>query len=157
MPKFSCKICTKSIAKNHKAICCDLYDIWVHTKCNKINAATYNILQNDETKWFCAECSKEISQFSSLNKVEFSSTTQGKKSKFLTKTKKRLTNEEKLINQPNDSMNSSDLPNPSTYYSIDKFSESFKSNLFNGLNLLHLNISSLHYNYEQLHTLLGRH
>ena len=31
----------------------------------------------------------------------------------------------------------------------------FKSNSFNGTNLLHLNISSLPYNYEQLHTLLA--
>ena len=155
MPKFPCKICSKSVAKNHKAICCDLCQIWIHTKCNKINAATYNMLQNDETKWFCIECSKEIFPFSSLNGVEFFSTTQGKKLKFLTKTKKRLTNEEKLINQLNDAMNSSDLTNPSTYYSIDKFNKCFKSNLFNGTNLLHLNISSLPYNCEQLHTLLA--
>ena len=71
------------------------------------------------------------------------------------KIKKLLTNEEKLINQLNDAMNSSDLTNPSTYYSIDKFNKCFKSNLFNGTNLLHLNISSLPYNYEQLHTLLA--
>ena len=115
MPKFPCKICSKSVAKNHQAICCDLCKIWVHTKCNKINAATYNMLLNDETKWFCIECSKETFSFSSLNRVKFFSTTQGKKIKFLTKTKKRLTNEEKLINQLNDAMNSSDLTNPSTY------------------------------------------
>ena len=155
MVKFPCKICSKSVAKNHKPICCDLCDILVHTKCNKINTATCNMLQNDETKWFCIECSKEIFPFSSLNRSECFSTTQGKKSKFLTKTKKRLTNEEKLINQLNDAMDLSDLPNPSTYYSIDKFNESFKSNSFNGTNLLNLNISSLPYNYEQLHTLLA--
>ena len=80
-------------------------------------------------------------------------TTQGEEISH--KTKKQLTNEEKLINQLNDAMKSSDLPNPSTYYSIDKFSESFKSNSFNGTNLLHLNISSLPCNYEQLHTFLA--
>ena len=113
------------------------------------------MLQNDEAKWFCIECSKKTFAFSSLNKVEFFCTSQGKKLKFLTKTKKRLTNEVKLINQLNDAMNSSYLPNPSTYYSIDKFNESFKSNSLNGTNLLHLNISFLPYNYEQLHTLLA--
>ena len=46
------------------------------------------------------------------------------------------------------------LQNPSPYYSIDKFNKCFKSNLFNGTNL-HLNISSLPYNCEQLHTLLA--
>ena len=112
------------------------------------------MLQNDETKWFCIECSKEIFPFSSLNGVKFFSTTQGKKLKFLAKTKKQLTNEEKLINKLNDAMNTSDLTNPSSYYSTDKFNKSFKSNSFNETNLRHLNISSLRYNYEQLHTLL---
>ena len=154
MPEFPCKMCSKSVAKNHEAICCDLCHIWVHTKYNKINATTYNMLQKDETKWFCIECSKEIFPFSSLNGVEFFSTTQGKKLKFLAKTKKQLTNEEKLINKLNDAMNTSDLTNPSSYYSTDKFNKSFKSNSFNGTNLRHLNISSLRYNYEQLHTLL---
>ena len=50
------------------------------------------MLQNDKTKWFCVECSKEDFPFSTLNGVEFFSTTQRKKLKFLTKTKKRLTN-----------------------------------------------------------------
>ena len=79
MPKFPCKICSKSVAKNHKAICRDLCDIWVHTKCNKINAATYNMLQNDKTKWFCTECSKENFPYFSLNEVGFFSTIQMKK------------------------------------------------------------------------------
>ena len=52
-------------------------------------------------------------------------------------------------------MNSSDLQNPSTYYSIDKFNECFKSNSFCGTNVLRLNISSLPYNCEKLHTLLA--
>lgn len=79
------------------------------------------MLQNDEIKGLCIEFSKVSFSFSSLNKVEFFSTTQGKKIKLLTKTKTRLTNKEKLINQLNDAMNSSDLQNPLTYYSIDEF------------------------------------
>ena len=50
MPRFPCKICSKSLAENHKAVWCDLCDIWVHIKCNERNAATYNMLKNDETK-----------------------------------------------------------------------------------------------------------
>ena len=61
-----------------------------------------HMLHNDKTTWFCIECSKQIFPFSSLNGVEFFSTTQGKKLTFLTKTKKRLTNDEKLINQLKD-------------------------------------------------------
>ena len=57
MPKFSSNICNE-----HKAIYCDLCNMWVHTKCNKINIASYNMLPNDETKCCCIECSKESSQ-----------------------------------------------------------------------------------------------
>ena len=32
------------------------------------------------------------------------------------------------MNQLNDAMNSSDLPNPSTYYSTDTFNENLKRN-----------------------------
>ena len=121
MTKFPCKICNKTVAKKHRAVCCDLCDIWVHIKCNKINTATYNMLQNDDTKWFCIECSKTIFPFSSLNNVEFLSTTQGKKIKFLTKTKKRSASRDILINNLNNAMDSSDLSDPSTYYYILQF------------------------------------
>ena len=70
MVKFPSNICNKILAKNHKAICCDLCDICVDTICNKKNVATYNMSQNNETKLYCIEYSKE-----------------------------RLTNEEKLIKQ----------------------------------------------------------
>ena len=66
-----------------------------------------------------------------------------------------ISNEEKLIKQLNDAMNSSDIPNATTYYSIDKFNANFKSNSFNGIKILHLNILSLPYNFQQLHTLLA--
>ena len=37
------------------------------------------MLQNDETKWFCTEYSKEIFPFSFLNKIEFFPQLKGKK------------------------------------------------------------------------------
>ena len=46
--------------------------MWVHTKYNKINIASYNMLPSDETKCRCIESSTEIFPFSSLNKVESS-------------------------------------------------------------------------------------
>lgn len=49
MSNFPREICSKSVAKNHEAFSCDLCDICVHTKCNKINVTTNNMLQNDET------------------------------------------------------------------------------------------------------------
>ena len=82
MVKFPSNICNKILAKNHKAICCDLCDICVDTICNKINVATYNMSQNNETKLYCIEYSKENFPFSSLNKVELFSTTQRKNKVF---------------------------------------------------------------------------
>ena len=32
--KFWCGICSKSVANNHNALCCDNCDKWVHIKCN---------------------------------------------------------------------------------------------------------------------------
>ena len=49
MVKFSCKICTKAVASNHRAIQCDICDIWVHVKCNKMNSQTYYLLRKDNT------------------------------------------------------------------------------------------------------------
>ena len=98
---------------------------------NVINAATY-MLQNDETKWFCIECSN-VSVLPKQSWIFLLNST----------------------NQLNDAMNSSDLSNLITYYTIDKFNKNFMSNSFSGTDLLHLNISSLPYNYEQLHALLA--
>ena len=45
--KFPCKVCEKAIAGNHRAVCCDTCNIWVHIKCNRINTQTYNILKKE--------------------------------------------------------------------------------------------------------------
>ena len=97
---------------------------------NVINAATY-MLQNDETKWFCIECSNVSVLLPRQSWVFLLNST----------------------NQLDDAMNSSDLSILITYYTIDKFNKNFMSNSFSGTDLLHLNKSSLPYNYEQLHTL----
>ena len=46
------------------------------------------------------------------------------------------------------------MENSSSYYNFDQFNEMFDTNIFNGFNTLHLNISSLPYNFYQLETLL---
>ena len=73
-----CKICEKPVAQNHKAICCDVCDTWVH------------ILAS----WSCIECSKDVFPFSKLNETNFLTTIAGKKLKFITTRKKHNTQEE---------------------------------------------------------------
>ena len=46
------------------------------------------------------------------------------------------------------------MENSSSYYNFDQFNEMFDTNVFNGFNTLHLNISSFPYNFDQLETLL---
>ena len=67
------------LAKNHKAVKCDNYDLWIHIKCNKINVQRYDLLINDNTVWYCLTCSKKLFPFSALNDNDLHSTIQGRK------------------------------------------------------------------------------
>ena len=58
--KDPCKICNKPVAKTHHAIKCDKCNLWVHTKCNKINLQTYKYLQKTTHDWYCLKCFAEI-------------------------------------------------------------------------------------------------
>ena len=89
--KFPSKIRKKAVAQNHKAVCCDVCDTWVHIKCNKINTQTYNILKKEKASWSCIECSKDVFPFSKLNETDFSTIIVGKKLKFITTRKKQYT------------------------------------------------------------------
>ena len=62
--KGLCKICNKAVVKTHHASKCDKCNIWVHTKCNKINLQTYKFLQEKAYDWFCLKCFAEIIPFS---------------------------------------------------------------------------------------------
>ena len=111
MVKFPCKICTKVVINNHTAIQCDICDIWVPIKYNKINS--YESLKKDNTQWFCIECSKDRFPFLKLNN-EFHHTMLGKKVKMLATTKRNLGSENTLIDRLNNVLNNSGIPNSPT-------------------------------------------
>ena len=58
--KFPCTICKRTVAKNHKALQCNLCDQWIHIKCNLIDKKTYEKLKHDTSFWFCINCSDNI-------------------------------------------------------------------------------------------------
>ena len=151
--KFPGKICKKPVASNHKAVCCDVCDTWVHIKCNKINTQTYNISKKEKASWSCIECSKDVFPFSKLNETNFSTAIAVKKLKFITIRKKHNTQVEILVDRLSEALNTTNMENFSSYYNFDQFNEMFDTNVFNGFNTLHLNISSLPYNFDQLDTL----
>ena len=153
---FPCGICLNPAAKNHKALRCDNCDLWIHVKCNKINIQTYNLSINDNTVWYCLTCSKRLFPFLALlNDNDLHSTIQGKTIKFKAFTRKRNSLENVLIDKLNDAVNESDLENSSQYFEVDELEKTFNSNNHNGTNFFHMNISSLSYNFDQLHTLLS--
>ena len=76
--KFPCKICTRSVAKNHRAINCDICHQWVHIKCNYLSDSTYKHLMESNETWFCIICSKELFPFSNITNMDLHLTLQGK-------------------------------------------------------------------------------
>ena len=106
--KFPCKIHKKPVAQNHKAVCCDVCDTWVHIKCNKIKTQTYNILKK---KGFLElhRVFQGCFSFSKLNETDFSTTIAGKKLKFITTRKKHNTQEEVLVDRLNEALNTSNM------------------------------------------------
>ena len=156
---FPCGICLNPVAKNHKALkCdnCDLCDCDCHIKCNKINVQTYNLLINDNTVRCCLTCSKKLYPFSALNDNDFHSTIQGKTIKFKAFTRKRSSIENVITDKLNDAVSESDLENSSQYFEVDDFNKAFNSSNHKGTNFFHVNISSLSYNFDHLHTLLSK-
>ena len=109
-------------------------------------------MKKEKASWSCIECSKAVFPFSKLNKTNFLTTIAGKKLKFITTWKKHNTQEE-ILDRINEALNTTNIKN-SSYYKFDQFNEMFDTNIFNGFNTLHFNISSLLYNFDQLETLL---
>ena len=49
------------------AVQCDLYEHWIHIKCNNYNYLDYRYLQNCNESWYCIEYCSKIFLLSSLS------------------------------------------------------------------------------------------
>lgn len=60
---------------NHKDddIQCDIWQAWIHLKCNRLNHIDYKYLQRSSDPWFCLCCCSLIYQFGFLTNKDFSS------------------------------------------------------------------------------------
>ena len=154
--QFSCKICNNRVAKNHKAVECDNCVVWVHIKYNKINTQTYKYLQKESCAWYCIFCSSKIFPFSNLKENDFHKIFHCKKVKFLTITKKRNQNEQRLSEKLNDAIDKEDPKNSSSYLHVNQLNNNFSENEFNGTNFLHMNMSSICRNFDDPQTLLAK-
>ena len=116
--KFPRKTCKRAVAKNHKVVCCDVCNIWVHIKCNKTKTQTYNfynLLKRETATWSSIDCFKDFFPYSNLTDIELLSTMQGKKIKFLATRQKCRIQESVLTDRLNNALNDSDLTHVSSY------------------------------------------
>ena len=149
--KFPCLVCSRAVAKNHKAIQCDLCNKWVHISCNNLNRYTYRKLQKDKTPWFCIQCIKKEMPFSSItnenlkgllkNRIMFSPKLDFNFDNF----KEIEVFDEEIISKINNKLHTPEELNES----IKKL-ESKQNDMF-----LHLNISSLPYHHQELENLIS--
>ena len=149
MIKDSCKIYHKAVAKTHHAIKCDKCNIWVHTKCNKINLQTYKYPKKTTSDRYCLKCLAKIIPFSSISNEECLNWNEVKK-KFKTFAIRQTDQTSELINKINDVI---DNPENETvtvrYYQMEEL-PALMSDLDNSLSFFHLNMSSLPFHFEDL-------
>ena len=150
--KYPCKICNRPVAESHDCIQCDNCNVWIHRKCKKINKQTCTFLQKDhKSKWYYIICTKDFPPFSNLNNEEFLYTVKGKKLKFTHVAPKHVPNNTAFLEHIN--LASEQHEKALTKYWLPSELHQLKSKT-NSLKILHLNISSLHYHFVELHTLL---
>ena len=147
MTKFPCLICKKVVARNHNALCCDSCNLWVHIKCNNISKKCYNTLKRDSNPWFCKNCIKKAIPFSSINDTELKlhiNEKSGTKDKVVPLSV--LENLNTFLEHEN---------NQCRYYSHDEFKAIENiTNDKSALSIMHLNISSLPYHFDELTEML---
>ena len=91
-----------------------------------------------------------------MNEDDFHKTIHGKKVKFLTITKKRYQNKQILTEKLNDAIDKENLENSSSSFHVNELNNYLPENEFTGTNVLHMNISSICRNFDDLQTLLAR-
>ena len=138
--KYPCRVCSKPVCKNHKAMQCDMCNKWVHMKCNLIDNKTYQKLQDYKHDWYCIDCTSDILPFS---KVETPIRNSGR---YLSHKELEIIEElNNAIDQP-DSFSTCKYFTPEEMQTID---------LSNQLSVFHLNISSLSYHFDEFNTFLN--
>ena len=67
---FLGKICNINSKDTDSAAQCDIYQFWIHMKCNNLNHIDARYLQESSDPWFCISCCNEIFPFGILtNKI----------------------------------------------------------------------------------------
>ena len=155
--KFPCSICSRTVAKNHRAIECDLCKRWVHIKCNYITPTQYESLKVDVTNWYCINCMKEAIPFSNSNDDNLKLILQGKNLQLISETnQENKENQNAQLFKEIDQIkitNNTNITNESLYYTVSELNSKTQKSKQNNLSALHLNIGSLGLHIDELDTL----
>ena len=147
---YPCKICYRLVAESDNCIQYDNCDDWVHRKWNIINKQTYKFLQKyHKSKWYCVLWTKDSLPFPNLNSEEFLYTI--KNLKFTRVASKHVSNKTSFLKEI-DPASEQDEKILTKYWKPGELHQ--LKNETNSLEILHLNIFSLQYNFAELHFLL---
>ena len=149
MIKFPCQVCEKPVATNHNAICCDVWDCWVHIHSNDICKQTYRHLQKDPSPLYYKSCPKKEIPFSNLNDSAFEAAFPSGLSIL---PKKKL--HEPAIFEKINVFTENEETN-CKYHTIDQLNKINIAKHSKKLSLMDLNISSLPYDFDELSELLN--
>ena len=160
--KFPCGICCKPVACNHRAVQCDVCDLWIHIKCNSTSPNEYEKLMNSEEHWSCNKCFNENIPFSETPNEILKLINQGKNPDYTPVLVSRQDNESfvsllKNLEKIDFDMDPDKNGNPSAvndckYYTLTEFNDIKCEG--NSLNLFHQNIASLTLHFDELSTVL---
>ena len=169
--KFPCRICAKNVHDKNKAVQCDLCELWIYIKCNKLNYLDYRYPQNCDESWYCIDCWSTIFPFNSLpsnknflacctntdsNITQYKDLENDHNSSLSLKPSSNL---EILVNQFNnatpENSNDPEKISSSKYYDIEEVHNIEISHKNKSLSLFHINACSLNKTFDDLQHLLS--
>ena len=146
-----CGLCNRPVGDNHRSIQCDVCDSWIHIRCNSISASEYEDYMTNEEPWICLKCINLALPFSYQQDSSANSNLENLNISINSADKKLCKEITSLIIEHTDPENTN--TQYCKYYDVDKFTKKqFKSE--SNFSILHLNIASLQFHFEELKILL---
>ena len=163
-----CPICSKKVAKNHKAILCDLCNSFVHIKCNQLSADDYEKFKlHPNLDFTCLHCCRSTFPFTDLNSDQFNICVKkgiilnddselllipsSEQKAFMDKITNQIKSYKFEIND--DDNNDFEEISDCKYYNPEQFKKK-KFSSSNSFSMLHLNIHSIERHIEELKVVL---
>ena len=150
MVKFPCGIRQRAVATKHKTIYCDLCNKWIHIDSNNLNKTSYIQIQHSDATWFCMPCLKNEVPFNTLTNHELEKVYNGKH--ILSITSK---NTQSFTKNANNFLQGETNNIIHCLYCDIADSNKMVTTYVKSFSLLHLNVSSLPYHFEEFDELLN--